>query len=448
MPRSPLESDEPTSIRRHWLAPHSSQRGPFEGPYAQLAAAFESLQADGIVARMDFACCQNCGHDEIVDERTLVDQNAEYPYRERGYVFFHAQDSDGLAEGSDKLYLAFGAFAGGPLMSPWPSSEPEDEQEKQAFIELARNAETTVGHTVAQTLRDHGLRVDWAGDIRERISVHADWSSVAFPWLREDEGDLELPPADPEQFDNAWYLLLNEEPETLGHIMEDIMPNWSAQLREEQAISGEVPYEDPDLTLKYTLLSKMDFAELAEAAQRSGLPGAVEAVESHQAVLCIAVEGDASPYDQVMYQAALAAEVGNRPEVIGLWVPSQERFEVEVHQVVEMFGKYPYVAIHRTEAEIDSGDGHALYTRGLKRLGLKELAVEDPEELATTDMRNMLLVVVDKIVQSGKVPQAGEEIRTHSRKINALLHDVEDPVTHEPALNVEFIDRKKFLGVF
>jgi hypothetical protein len=53
----------------------------------RLDEAFDALNRDGIVARQDFSCCNNCGFTEIWIE---VEQ-AEKRQHVDGYVFYHLQ---------------------------------------------------------------------------------------------------------------------------------------------------------------------------------------------------------------------------------------------------------------------------------------------------------------------------------------------------------------------
>lgn len=77
---------------------------PDEGDYPRLIAASDDLAERGVLARMDFTCCQNCGHTEIGDERDGEDDPTW------AYTFFHQQDTERLEPGGADLYLAFGTF--------------------------------------------------------------------------------------------------------------------------------------------------------------------------------------------------------------------------------------------------------------------------------------------------------------------------------------------------
>lgn len=66
----------------HWVGETDPER---------LARAFASLDAAGITARENFACCRNCGLAEI---RAAGREDA------RGFVFFHSQCTEGAAAGA------------------------------------------------------------------------------------------------------------------------------------------------------------------------------------------------------------------------------------------------------------------------------------------------------------------------------------------------------------
>ncbi|TDD60464.1 hypothetical protein E1263_11085 [Kribbella antibiotica] len=110
----------------------------------RFAAAFAELDAAGVVARMNFTCCQGCGSTEIFDERPADRQS-------KGYVFFHQQDAEGLADTPAALYLAYGPFDA--VESTWESRVVE------------------VGHQIVAGLRAHDLPVTWSGSSAQRIQV-------------------------------------------------------------------------------------------------------------------------------------------------------------------------------------------------------------------------------------------------------------------------------------
>jgi hypothetical protein len=107
----------------------------------RLTAAFAELDARGIIARENFACCQNCGTTEIWEFKTE---------ETRGYTFFHMQDTESAVSGS--LHLAYGSR----------SNEPDDV--------------VAIGHEVVKVLGDYALTVEWNGSNKQRLEVTGlDW---------------------------------------------------------------------------------------------------------------------------------------------------------------------------------------------------------------------------------------------------------------------------------
>jgi hypothetical protein len=147
------------------------------GDYDRMAAAFARIRQQGLVARMNFACCQTCGTAEIDDERTPLKGAApgKYPWREWAYTFFHQQDAERLADSPSVLYLSYSAFRAAPHLDPAlvrAARDGDADAERRVHAETDR----AVGTVVASALREHGLAVDWAGDPAERIEVRiTDW---------------------------------------------------------------------------------------------------------------------------------------------------------------------------------------------------------------------------------------------------------------------------------
>lgn len=108
----------------------------------RLDAAFAALEADGVVARQNFTCCQTCGHAEM--------QNAGRSREVLGYTFFHQQDTESAVAG-DGLYLAYGARDG-----------------RDAALE-------PIGHRVCAALREAGLAPEWDGTAASRIRLPLRW---------------------------------------------------------------------------------------------------------------------------------------------------------------------------------------------------------------------------------------------------------------------------------
>ncbi|MFG3339453.1 DUF6891 domain-containing protein [Glycomyces sp. NPDC048151] len=137
------ESEEPITRAqaREILAPMWRERVAAQVDWGvtdcdRLTEAFAELDRGGIVAREHFACCQSCGTAEIWAEASDDD---------RGYVFFHMQDTESAHEGV--LFLAYGSR----------SDEPE--------------ATVAIGREVVKTLREHGFRTAWDESERTRIQI-------------------------------------------------------------------------------------------------------------------------------------------------------------------------------------------------------------------------------------------------------------------------------------
>lgn len=144
--------------------------GEGTGSYAALASAFDILETGGIIARMNFTCCQTCGHAEIADER-----GADAAH---GYTFFHQQDSERLAAG--EVMLAFGAFRPAPGIDPdllaRAKAEDDSPQRQAARKKVWDISDPLVGEEIAAGLRAACLEVDWDGTRVTRIRVDLpDW---------------------------------------------------------------------------------------------------------------------------------------------------------------------------------------------------------------------------------------------------------------------------------
>lgn len=133
------------------LAEHARDQAtwPDETDCDRLDRAFSRLEAAGILARQDYTCCNTCGcgaiHREITDAMTQGEQP-------RGYVFFHSQATDRVAQG-DNLYLNYGP------------AEPSDDD---GPIE-------SVGREIEAILREEGLVVRWNGSAGAKIEVEMTW---------------------------------------------------------------------------------------------------------------------------------------------------------------------------------------------------------------------------------------------------------------------------------
>ncbi len=119
---------------------------PYPTDCDRLDTAFAELDAAGILARQNFACCQTCGHAEMQSEIAWVQEHRPV----EGYVFYHMQDTESARDGYG-LYLAYGAVQDG--------DEPTE----------------AVGWRIVDALKQAGLEVSWNGSVRQRIYVRLDW---------------------------------------------------------------------------------------------------------------------------------------------------------------------------------------------------------------------------------------------------------------------------------
>lgn len=108
----------------------------------RLDAAFAALNAQGIVARQDFSCCNNCGFTEIWDEV----EEAEKQQPVEGYVFYHLQCTEQAIK-SGQLLMAYGCI----------EDDPDSLQR--------------VGNKIVAELRRVGLNASWAGTAGHPIVV-------------------------------------------------------------------------------------------------------------------------------------------------------------------------------------------------------------------------------------------------------------------------------------
>lgn len=137
-PAGGLDERVAALVAREWPLVRAAQLDwPAVTDCDRLDAAFAELRTAGLIAWQDFSCCQTCGITEI---RPQVDKR-----RARGYVFFHHQDAQSVAAGSN-LYLSFGGDD--PL---------------------------TVGGEVVAALGRHGLVTRWDGTVGRRLHVRMVW---------------------------------------------------------------------------------------------------------------------------------------------------------------------------------------------------------------------------------------------------------------------------------
>jgi hypothetical protein len=126
------------------LTAHRAEQTQWEGSTDcdRLDEAFAALNRQGIVARQDFSCCNNCGFAEIWDE---VEKEEERQSVE-GYVFYHLQCTERAIE-SGQLLMAYGCV----------------EDDTVAFRRVANK--------IVAELRRVGLNATWQGTAGHPIVV-------------------------------------------------------------------------------------------------------------------------------------------------------------------------------------------------------------------------------------------------------------------------------------
>jgi hypothetical protein len=135
------------------------------GAYAsRTIAAFDELNAHGVVARADFSCCGTCASGEIWGER---DDSRHW----KGYVYFHQQDTDRLVADGE-TYIGYGAFP----------PEDFDEGTYEALSEAAKedlyrdDVTRLLDDVVFPVFRRHGIEPEWNRDLGTRVLLtNADW---------------------------------------------------------------------------------------------------------------------------------------------------------------------------------------------------------------------------------------------------------------------------------
>lgn len=135
------------------------------GAYAsRTIAAFDELNAHGVVARADFSCCGTCASGEIWGER---DDSRHW----KGYVYFHQQDTERLVADGE-TYIGYGAF-------------PPEDFDEDAYDTLSEAAKEDLYRTdvtrlledvVFPVFRRHGIEPEWNRDLGTRVLLtNADW---------------------------------------------------------------------------------------------------------------------------------------------------------------------------------------------------------------------------------------------------------------------------------
>jgi hypothetical protein len=123
----------------------------------RLGHAALALEANGILFRQNFACCQNCGFAAVAGE---VVKAASLGQTVRGLVFFHWNDTERAVDGHG-LGLSYTAVG---------DIEPD------AYPAAA----LSIASELVDALRDEGLTPKWSGKLNQRVKVPMRWQRRRF----------------------------------------------------------------------------------------------------------------------------------------------------------------------------------------------------------------------------------------------------------------------------
>lgn len=127
----------------------------------RLDAAFEQLNAMGIMARHHWTCCSNCARAEMPDEFNRIGGEWQgVPII--GYVCYHQQDTESAVEGYG-VYLGYGSTERAPS---------EQVYEAQCL---------KVAQTAIDVLVSRGLKVTWDGTYQKKPHVSLRWQRRSRP---------------------------------------------------------------------------------------------------------------------------------------------------------------------------------------------------------------------------------------------------------------------------
>lgn len=132
--------------RRQELPPERSSS------YARLRRAFDELSMRGLLVRENYWCCDTCARDAINEEIDEAFDRGEEP---RGYVLFHAQDTE-LVANSGQLLLRYG----GVTLDSQAEAAAEAKQ---------------IGDEIAAALHRARFDIAWSGSPDDVIRLSIDW---------------------------------------------------------------------------------------------------------------------------------------------------------------------------------------------------------------------------------------------------------------------------------
>lgn len=118
----------------------------------KLRKVFEELEKQGILAKMNFSCCSNCGGYELTTIAVEKIKNGTPKEAIKGCCFYHNQDEDGWKEGHN-LMLRYGDMS---------STE---------FGNIGLST-LEVGKIICSELQKENIVYDWNEDPNRCIEIH------------------------------------------------------------------------------------------------------------------------------------------------------------------------------------------------------------------------------------------------------------------------------------
>ena len=119
----------------------------------KLAAAFRAMRKEGLLAKQNYKCCQNCGGCALTIEAVnlLKSGKVKMKYHIKGCCFYHNQDNTNLKAG-EPFMLAYG------------------DMDSTEYGKIGLPTEK-VGNIVTKCLDEAGVTWEWDGTAGQRIAV-------------------------------------------------------------------------------------------------------------------------------------------------------------------------------------------------------------------------------------------------------------------------------------
>lgn len=136
---------------------------PAETDCDRLDRVEAALRDRGIILWQVSPCCDTCTRGEMPDRVAVIsDHNPGFPDRFRGYAFFIDQNMPEMLGDSTELsvYLGYG-------WASFEQSDISDETYEKNALGIARE--------VCECLRNEGLKVDWNGELSQKIGLSLNW---------------------------------------------------------------------------------------------------------------------------------------------------------------------------------------------------------------------------------------------------------------------------------